>query len=735
MANLKISLRKKGASSFEGGDKLLPETDWAYILNKPPTFVPDPHEHSIEEITGLRGELDGQITQAWVTANTRSKTWVPLWSEVTGLVDQLDGKASAMHTHIWDSIQSKPTFAPVATSGRYEDLANLPSIPTIPSVMNTAEGNSGTATTRRTINAANLKSIILNHSPAGSRPASDVKAWAKADNKPSYTWSEIGSKPSVIIEGDARLTDNRPASDVYSWAKAVNRPSYNLSQIEETEIYKRVTENEKNQWTFKADITDIEDLIGQYDADITPIINGKLSSSLKGSANGLAELDANGKVPSTQLPSFVDDVLEYTKLSSFPTTGESGKIYIDLTTNKTYRWGGSDYVVISETLALGTTSSTAYRGDLGKIAYDHSQVAHAPSNAQKNSDITTAEITAKLTGTITTHTHNASAIVEDASHRFVTDSQKTAWNNKENAITKGTTAQYFRGDMSLATFPTIPTIPSLMTQADITASTSTQRTINASVLNANFYNKASLDLLFSGKQNSLGFTPVPNTRTIAGLNLTADRSRDDLLGVSANGFFRRTGTNTYDVRTNAQVKSDIGLGSVPNIDATNPANITQSASYRFVTDSDKTSWNGKQGALSIMQVQEGINGSLTTARSINAANLRGIIEDYIENAPYESLPLGTSRTSSFTFVIGDANRFIRCSGGAINATVPPNSSVAFPIGTEIYLYRESTGAVTIAAGSGVTLQSVDNKKAISKQYQTITIKKLAVNTWTIVGAL
>jgi hypothetical protein len=127
----------------------------------------------------------------------------------------------------------------------------------------------------------------------------------------------------------------------------------------------------------------------------------------KGAASGVAELDTSGKVPSSQLPSYVDDVLSYTTQSSFPATGESGKIYITEDTNKTYRWTGSAYVEISPSIALGTTSSTAYRGDRGKIAYDHSQVAHAPSNAQKNSDITKAEIEAKLTGAITSHTHSA----------------------------------------------------------------------------------------------------------------------------------------------------------------------------------------------------------------------------------------------------------------------------------------------------------------------------------------
>lgn len=78
----------------------------------------------------------------------------------------------------------------------------------------------------------------------------------------------------------------------------------------------------------------------------------------------------DGKVPSSQLPSYVDDVLEYASTSQFPATGESGKIYVALDTNKTYRWGGSDYVEISESLALGETSSTAYAGDKGKANAD-----------------------------------------------------------------------------------------------------------------------------------------------------------------------------------------------------------------------------------------------------------------------------------------------------------------------------------------------------------------------------
>ena len=84
-----------------------------------------------------------------------------------------------------------------------------------------------------------------------------------------------------------------------------------------------------------------------------------------GTARGVATLDENGTVPSSQLPSYVDDVLEYNVLNAFPQPGETGKIYVDLSTNKTYRWSGSTYVVISDTITLGTTSSTAYAGDKG----------------------------------------------------------------------------------------------------------------------------------------------------------------------------------------------------------------------------------------------------------------------------------------------------------------------------------------------------------------------------------
>ena len=126
--------------------------------------------------------------------------------------------------------------------------------------------------------------------------------------------------------------------------------------------------------------------------NITPANIGAIASIEKGTASGVAELDSNGKVPSSQLPSYVDDVKEgylnsadgkFYEESTYETeiTPEADKIYVDKATNITYRWSGSAFVPIGSDLALGETSTTAYRGDRGKAAYDHASDANKISTA------------------------------------------------------------------------------------------------------------------------------------------------------------------------------------------------------------------------------------------------------------------------------------------------------------------------------------------------------------------
>ena len=106
--------------------------------------------------------------------------------------------------------------------------------------------------------------------------------------------------------------------------------------------------------------------------------------ALVGAPDGIAPLDGDAKVPSAYLPSYVDDVLEYATKAAFPVTGETGKIYVALDDNLTYRWSGSTYIGISNSFGLGETTTTAYPGNKGKKNADDIAAHKADTNNPHN---------------------------------------------------------------------------------------------------------------------------------------------------------------------------------------------------------------------------------------------------------------------------------------------------------------------------------------------------------------
>lgn len=143
----------------------------------------------------------------------------------------------------------------------------------------------------------------------------------------------------------------------------------NLSNYDDTVVKQRLStiEGKEADWDSKADAVHTHDNRYYTETEVNTLLGGKCDLQ-------------DGKIVASQLPSYVDDVLSYNTKTDFPATGEDGKIYVAKDTNKTYRWSGSAYVEISESIALGETSSTAYRGDRGKIAYAHSQSSHFSGN-------------------------------------------------------------------------------------------------------------------------------------------------------------------------------------------------------------------------------------------------------------------------------------------------------------------------------------------------------------------
>ena len=171
------------------------------------------------------------------------------------------------------------------------------------------------------------------------------------------TWKELPfSGGSVVIEEDRDPTTDDTNYDVgQHWLNTTTHEYYILAD-KETGLWLHMTHTSEDdvdkpyvdeQLALKADKATVEESLSKK-ADLV-----------------------DGKIPSSQLPSYVDDVVEYDNFAAFPQSEqETGKIYVDKETNKTYRWSGSSYVEISASLALGETAQTAFAGDRGKALED-----------------------------------------------------------------------------------------------------------------------------------------------------------------------------------------------------------------------------------------------------------------------------------------------------------------------------------------------------------------------------
>ena len=211
-----------------------------------------------------------------------------------------------------------------------------------------------------------------------------IASGATKYSHPTFTAKTSGFyKIAVNNEGHVTGTTNVAKSDItglIGGTPSLEGHIHDDRYYTETEVNtKLATKSNTGHTHTKSEITD---LATWATADTKPSYN---FSEIGGSVDVTKQL--SGKIPEANLPSYVDDVLEYNSKSKFPTSGETGKIYVDISTNLTYRWGGSAYVEISPSLALGETSGTAYRGDYGAISYAHSQKTSGNPHGVTKSDV------------------------------------------------------------------------------------------------------------------------------------------------------------------------------------------------------------------------------------------------------------------------------------------------------------------------------------------------------------
>ena len=195
----------------------------------------------------------------------------------------------------------------------------------------------------------------------------NTKFGGKTDKVTNATNGHLAS-----LDGNGNLADSgKSSSDFVEKSAGVTNVAYDTTNKKITKTVNGSTTDVVSASTLKTDMN-----LGNVTND------AQVKRTEMGTANGVATLDANGKIPSSQIPGSYDDVKEgylyngkfyYDAEHTQEITAADDMVYVDKSTNKTYRWSGTQYVVIGSDLALGETSSTAYRGDRGKAAYDFSQ--------------------------------------------------------------------------------------------------------------------------------------------------------------------------------------------------------------------------------------------------------------------------------------------------------------------------------------------------------------------------
>lgn len=204
----------------------------------------------------------------------------------------------------------------------------------------------------------------------------------------------------------------------------------------------------------------------------TSELNSKVQQFInsKGAPNGLASLNESGVIPSAQLPSYVDDVIEVAAFSNLPSKGESGKIYIVTSTNIQYRWSGTAYVEISKSIALGETSSTAYPGDKGKATTD---VVNSLSDTLVNDVLVTQSNQNSVSLTIksitkTTANKDKQLLLADGDPILSTDSTPILLGDSESArIARATEGLYSQANDKVITInPATTSTAGVMSSSD-----------------------------------------------------------------------------------------------------------------------------------------------------------------------------------------------------------------------------------------------------------------------------
>jgi hypothetical protein len=317
----------------------------------------------------------------------------------------------------------------------YNNLKNLPTIgnETIKGDMSSTIKNMITA---QEPDLSNYVTQTYLNSQLSEIDQLNVPEWAMSKTKPTYDIVEITNASKVAKSNSYTDLDNQPTSlknpNALQITGLTNAVSYDGSNETKVELDTNLIDNDSptNIPTSKAvvelvnaEIQSIPSAVSYslekvnskiilqgsngtsssvYDTD-TVYDDTEIKSSLEKKADlkhthksdDIESLDVSklvGIISSEHIPGGTESIKEYQTKDEFPTVGSDGIIYVDVSTGTTYKWGGSMYVILRSSLALGETSESAYRGDLGKVAYDHARLTSGNPHNVTKSDLGLANV-------------------------------------------------------------------------------------------------------------------------------------------------------------------------------------------------------------------------------------------------------------------------------------------------------------------------------------------------------
>ena len=484
---------------------------------------------------------------------------------------------------IYNAIEAaKPDLSPyakkadlttVATSGKYTDLQGTPHIPAKVSELTNDAG------------------YLTKHQ--------DISAYAKK--------TEIPTKVSQLQNDSGYLTSHQ---DLSEYAKKGDIPTgfHTLTFTGNADATYDGSQNVTVSIPKAVDLTPYEKQNHAYETFETKAHASStyaLASAI-GVANGLATLDDSGLVPSSQLPSYVDDVLEFDSKDKFPANGEDGKIYVDKSDNKTYRYTGSGYLWINSAVATADEAVKAHKDADGNVITD---------TYEKKTD--------------------AAASLATKQDKLTIDS--TFSETSDNVATSKGIAAYVKDSISNAKID----------PSQIAELSSYEKKTDAAAAHSSLQN--SINGLSTRKQDKLTFDTTPtagsaNPITSGGvkneLDKYAKKAEVTVKGVKVDGA------------TSPLVPDNSGVVTIPNADLSDYATISSLSSYQAKLTFDSTPMANSSNPVTSDGIKKAIDAKIDKT-ALKAVATTGSYND-LTNKP--TIPTVPTKVSVFTNDAGYATK-------------------------------------------------------------------------------